>query len=169
MSIRSAITRVLFALSAGFLLLGTATETGAGKASASAGGGERTVLGKLDLRTPTGEQVSLVPLISRRAIVIVFWAAWCPICREEVPRLNKLNADPLIKVIAVNEGDSNKKIQSFITAYNVAYQVAVDPDGVVAKAFQVHGMPACVILGRSGLIVYRGSWLPEDIDYYLTQ
>ncbi len=169
MAIRSAITRVLFTLAVGFLILAADREVGAGRVSDSTQGGERKVLGDLDLRTPTGEQVSLIPLVSRKAIVIVFWAAGCPVCRKEVPRLNKLNADPLMKVIAVNEGDSVRKIQEFIATHKVGYQVVVDPDGAVAKAFQVPGMPSCVILSRSGLIVYRGIGLPEEIDYYVVQ
>ena len=49
---------------------------------------------------------------------------------------------------------------------DIDYQVVLDPDGSVAKAFQVPGVPACVILNKSGLIVYRGMGLPENIDSY---
>jgi thiol-disulfide isomerase/thioredoxin len=131
--------------------------------------GERKVLGDLDLRAPTGEHVSLIPLITRKALVIVFWAGWCPSCREEIPQLNKLDRNPLIKVIAVNEGDSVKKILAYMASHNVGYQVVVDPDASVAKAFQVPYMPFCVILSMSGLIVYRGSGLPDNMEYYVVQ
>jgi len=130
---------------------------------------ERRELGDLELRSPEGEEVSLIPFITRKALVIVFWTAWCPICRAEVSRLNRYNEDPRIKVIGVNEGDNVQKIRAFISANSVGYQVVIDPDGAVAAAFQVAGMPDCVIIGMSGRIVYRGNQLPEDVENYLEQ
>jgi thiol-disulfide isomerase/thioredoxin len=165
----AAITQLLLTLVVGVLILSFTGEGAAARANPQPQRGERKVLGDLELRSPTGEHVSLIPLITRKALVIVFWAAWCPICREEVPQLNKLDAVSLIKVVAVNEGDSVNKIQSFMATHSVGYQVVVDPDASVAKAFQVPSMPFCVILSMSGLIVYRGSGLPENIDYYVVQ
>jgi thiol-disulfide isomerase/thioredoxin len=169
MTKRSPITQLLFTLVISVLILSFAGEVAADRANSPPQRGERKVLGDLDLRSPTGEHVSLIPLITRKALVIVFWAAWCPISHEEVQQLSGLDRVPLIKVIAVNEGDSVNKIQAFMAAHNVGYQVVVDPDASVAKAFQVPSMPFCVILSISGLIVYRGSGLPENIDYYVVQ
>lgn len=127
------------------------------------------VPGKLDLRSLTGEQFSLIPFLGKKTVVLVFWATWCPICRTEVPRLNRLNSNPSVKVIAINGGESIKKIQAFIASYKVGYEVVHDPGGTAAKSFGVPGIPCSIIIGRSGLIVYRGSGLPEDADHFLTQ
>jgi peroxiredoxin len=124
-------------------------------------------LGDLELTSHNGGQISLIPYIGRKAAVVVFWMAWCPVCRSEVPRLNRLSVDQRIKLIGVNEGDSTKDIKSFVSVNRVNYEVVVDLDGTVAKAFHVPGMPDCVIIGRSGLIVYRGNRLPENIDDYV--
>lgn len=124
-------------------------------------------LGELDLRSQKGESVSLIPFITRKAIVMVFWAAWCPICQAEVPRINGLNANPNVKVLAANEGDSTERIETFIAANRVGYQVVVDPTAELAKAFGVPGMPYAVIINRSGVVAYRGYKLPEDMDYYI--
>lgn len=130
---------------------------------------ERPALGDLDLRTPTGEQVSLIPYIGRKVVVVAFWATWCPICRAETVHLNKLNSDPRVKVVAVNGGESIKQIQAFVTEYNVGYEVVTDPKAAVAKSFGVPGMPYCVIIGRSGVIAYRGVGLPENLETYLRE
>jgi peroxiredoxin len=169
MSISSYLFRSLPAIVIGALILCPAAKAGTElPSSPPVSAGERPIV-DLDLRSPAGDQVSLVPYIGRKPVVLVFWAAWCPICRNEAPRLNRLNGDPRIKVIAINEGDSIKKIQEFSSAYNVSYQLVTDPVSSLAKAFKVPGMPFCVIIGRSGLIVYRGSGLPDDLDYYLDQ
>lgn len=129
----------------------------------------KPVLGDLDLRTPTGEQVSLISYIGRKVVVVAFWATWCPICRAETVHLNKLNSDPRVKVVAVNGGETIKQIQAFVTGYNVGYEVVTDPKAEVAKSFGVPGMPFCVIIGRSGVIAYRGIGLPENLDTYLRE
>jgi peroxiredoxin len=86
-------------------------------------------------------------------------------CLDEIPTLNKLNAYRF-KVLAVNEGESAWKTKRFIALNNIDYQVVLDSDGSVAEAFQVPGVPACAILSKSGMIVYRGLGLPEHIDSY---
>jgi peroxiredoxin len=140
-------------------------ETEGGRAAADS----RPILGELDLRSPAGEQVSLIPFVGRKAVVVAFWAAWCPICRKEVPHLNMLNANPLVKVIGVNEGESLLDIQAFVADNKPGYEIVVDPHGAVAKSFGVPGMPYCVIIGRSGVIAYRGYGLPEELDSYFRQ
>jgi len=132
-------------------------------------GTEKPVLENLDLRAPNGEIISLIPYIGRKTVVVVFWATWCPICKDEVPQLKKLNSNQNLKVIAVNEGESIKKVNSFITENSIGYQVVMDPKASLAKSFGVPGMPYCVILDKSGVITYRNSGLPANLDTYLQQ
>ena len=117
------------------------------------------------LKSTTGEAAPLAAYIGKKPVLLVFWASWCTICRDEIPMLTKLNADHF-KVLAVNEGESAWKTKRYVATNNIGYQVALDPDGAVAKAFQVPGVPACVILNKSGLVVYRGMGLPENIESY---
>ena len=117
------------------------------------------------LKSPAGEIATLSAFIGKKPVLLVFWASWCTNCREEIPLLSKLNAGKF-KVIAVNEGESAWKTKRFVSQNKIDYQVALDIDGAVAKAFQVPGVPASVILGKSGQIVFRGMGLPENIDSY---
>lgn len=135
----------------------------------AATGTEKPMLSDLDLRTPSGELVSLIPYIGRKTVVVIFWATWCPICREEIPLLKRLNSNSDLKVIAVNEGESIRKVNDFITKNGIDYQVVMDPKAALAKAFGVPGMPYCVILDKSGVITYRNSGLPANLDTYLRQ
>lgn len=136
-------------------------------AAMAAASGEKPALADLDLRTPAGEAISLIPFIGRKTVVVVFWATWCPVCKEEVAQLKKLNSNPNLKVIAVNEGESIRKVNNFITDNNIGYQVVMDPKASLAKAFGVPGMPYCVILNKSGIITYRNSGLPTNLTTYL--
>jgi thiol-disulfide isomerase/thioredoxin len=117
------------------------------------------------LKSASGEAVPLAAYIGKKPVLLVFWASWCTNCRDEIPLLNKLNAG-VFKVIAVNEGESAWKTKRFIAMNKIDYQVVLDVDGSVAKAFQVPGVPACAILNKSGNIVYRGIGLPENVESY---
>jgi peroxiredoxin len=128
--------------------------------------GEMIKAPDLNLKTPAGESVSLSTYIGKKPVLLVFWASWCTDCQAEIPLLKKLNADGF-KVIAINEGESAWKTKRFIAMNNIGYQVVLDSDGSAAKSFQVPGVPACVIINKTGLIAYRGSGLPEHIDSYL--
>jgi peroxiredoxin len=119
----------------------------------------------LILKSATGETVPLAAYIGEKPVLLVFWASWCSNCHDEISRLSKINADRF-KVIAINESESVWKIKRFASMNNINYQIVLDSDGAVAKAFQVSGVPACVILSKSGLIVYRGIGLPENIESY---
>ena len=135
-------------------------------ASAGAAGlsGEKIKAPDLILQNPAGEKTHLSAYLGKKPVLLVFWASWCTICRDEIAELKKLNSR--LTVIAVNEGESAWKTKRFISMNGIDYQVALDPDGALAKAMQVPGVPACAVLDKSGLIVYRGLGLPENIESY---
>ncbi len=126
--------------------------------------GSRVDIEVLDM---TGTKVSFRSFIGHKPLVVVFWATWCPLCRDEVPTLNRLVADPAIKVLAVNVGDNEQKVKSFITTNHVGYQVVRDPAWQTTAAYKVVGLPACLILDEGGQVLYRGSIVPKNIEAYL--
>jgi peroxiredoxin len=127
--------------------------------------GEKIKAPDINLKSPAGETVPLAAHIGKKPVLLVFWASWCTDCQDKIPLLKKLNANGF-KVIAVNEGESAWKTKRFIAMNNIDYQVVLDSDGAVAKAFQVPGVPACAIISKSGFIAYRGLGLPEQINSY---
>lgn len=120
---------------------------------------------EITLKSPAGDAFPLAAFIGKKPVLLVFWASWCTLCTDEIPRLGKLNGGRFT-VVAVNEGESAWKTKRFIAMNAIDYQVALDADGAVAKAFQVPGVPACVILDKAGRIVFRGMGLPENVDAY---
>lgn len=114
-----------------------------------------------------GTKVSFRSFLGRKPLMVVFWATWCPLCRSEVPTLNRLAADRTIQVLAVNVGENEQKVLSFISSFHVGYPVVRDPGWQTTAAYKVAGIPACIILDKGGEILYRGSSLPENIEVYL--
>lgn len=114
-----------------------------------------------------GTRIVFSSFLGSKPLVVVFWASWCSECQTEVPALNRLAADPSIRLLAVNVGESEKKVRSFISSYHVAYQVVRDPGWQTTTAFKIVGIPACILLDKGGEIRYRGSRVPENIEAYL--
>ena len=73
-------------------------------------------LEKINFKNIDNETINLNKF-ENSLIVINFWATWCAPCIEEMPSLNRLQANPLfnnLKIIPINVGKDNiKKSQNF--------------------------------------------------------
>lgn len=95
-----------------------------------------------------------------KAVVISFWATWCPYCLKELPVLSAIQkaAKGNIQVIAINTEDRDVFRRSSRVLRDLGIELAYDPDQTAQKAYGVSGIPHMVIIGRDGKIVnvFRG-------------
>ncbi|MGI8733724.1 MAG: TlpA family protein disulfide reductase [Pyrinomonadaceae bacterium] len=111
-----------------------------------------------------GAPISLADLHGQPA-VLVFWTAWCPVCREEAPHFNDLAAqyESLgVRVLGINIQDSLARTESGIKDFGIRYAVVRDADAGVARLYKVTGTPTIVFLDRQGTVRYFGNELPSD-------
>ncbi len=111
-----------------------------------------------------GASISLADLRGQPA-VLVFWTAWCPVCKEEAPQFNQLAAqyEPRgVRVLGINIQDSLARTESGIKDFGIRYAVVRDADAGVARLYKVTGTPTIVFLDRQGSVRYFGNELPSD-------
>lgn len=111
-----------------------------------------------------GTKVSFKDLEGNPA-VLVFWTAWCPVCKEEAPKVNKLAAEfeaKGVKVVGINIGESDARISEGIKDFGIKYGVAKDKDTKVSKSYKVIGTPTVVFLDKKGTVQYFGNEVPKD-------
>lgn len=111
-----------------------------------------------------GEKIAFKDLEGNPA-VMVFWTAWCPVCKEEAPKINKLAAEfeaKGVKVVGVNIGESDARISEGIKDFGIKYTVAKDSDTSVSRKYKVIGTPTIVFLDKKGVVQYFGNELPSD-------
>lgn len=117
-----------------------------------------------DLEKTGGGRISFKDLDGTPA-VLVFWTAWCPVCREEVPKINRL-ADEFeskgVKVVAINIGESEARVAEGIKDFGIKYAVARDTDTAVSRSYKVIGTPTIVFLNKNGEVQFFGNELPKD-------
>lgn len=92
-----------------------------------------------------------------KVVYLDFWASWCAPCRQSFPWMNELQkryADRGLTVIAVNVDHERADAEKFLRKLPPAFQIRFDPDGDLARRFDVHGMPTSVVLDRSGKARY---------------
>jgi len=94
-----------------------------------------------------------------RIRLVNFWATWCVPCRQEMPELEALARDRPgdVEVITIATGrNSPDGIARFREEVGItALPNALDPKGALARAMDVPGLPATVILDRDGREVGR--------------
>ena len=88
-------------------------------------------------------------------IILNFWATWCEPCREEMPSLDRLQADPKLinlKVFAINVGKENKdKIDKFFNDLNIKnFEPYFDSPITLAKKFSLRGVPTSILIDKNG-------------------
>ncbi len=123
-----------------------------------------------ELEKTDGTKISFKDLEGQPA-VLVFWTAWCPICKEEAPHINKLAAEfesKGVKVVGINIGESDARIAEGIKDFGIKYAVAKDKDTTVSKSYKVIGTPTVVFLDKDGNVRYFGNELPKDYAEKLT-
>ena len=114
------------------------------------------------LKNLNGEEVSLDGLLkSNKAVLLNFWATWCPPCREEIPDLIKLQETyqgRSFTVLGVDVGESAAKVSSFADKIGINYPVVLDGNNRVAETYGIVGIPTSMLIGSDGKIlgVYYG-------------
>nr|CRH07989.1 Putative thiol-disulfide isomerase and thioredoxins. putative cytochrome C biogenesis protein [Candidatus Magnetococcus massalia] len=102
-----------------------------------------------------GKQLSYPADFKGQAVVVRFWADWCPHCREEMQQLDGIYNDLQAKgltMLALNVSQDREVAAAFIQDIGVSYGSLLDRDGSVAERYRVLGLPTTYFMGRDGRI-----------------
>lgn len=116
-----------------------------------------------------GEQYDLQQSIGTKPIMLIFWASWCPTCKSEVPKINKLvekYQQRGMEFVAVNVGfnDTVERAQAFTQQTGMTYRAYFDGSGTIAGKYRLQGVPTVIIADRQGIIRFRNFTTPDIPD-----
>jgi cytochrome c biogenesis protein CcmG/thiol:disulfide interchange protein DsbE len=115
-----------------------------------------------------GGQVTLAGFRGR-AVALNFWATWCQPCKEELPALAEAwreSRGTCVEYVGVTEESSRDDAAAEISRHGVAYPVALDGDGAVARAYGVTGLPRTYLIDADGKVrkVFSGRVSRSQIE-----
>ena len=90
-----------------------------------------------------------------KVVYLDFWASWCIPCREAFPWMNDLNEqydDDELVIIAVNLDTERADAETFLEQVPANFEIAYDPDGKTARAYELKGMPTSLLIDQRGKI-----------------
>ena len=121
------------------------------------------------LKTPQGQKVSLAGYRGK-AVLLEFFATWCPHCNAEAPHLRKLAASlgkNKVAFISVNaDGETAPSVYAFHRYYGLPYPALLDPSsqpgsfkgegapGHVSTAYRVQSFPTFYVINPRGRIAF---------------
>jgi thiol-disulfide isomerase/thioredoxin len=155
--------RRVYALAAALALLATLCWSGAQAAIGDAA--------TLDGPLMDGKKFSLEQE-KGKVVLVVLWATWCPICRRELPKLEKFyheHAAQGFDVVAVSIDDTPKEVTEYLAKNH--YSFAIGWRGRFKDNLgPVRATPTMVLLDRQGRVRLRtegalddgGWWAIED-------
>jgi cytochrome c biogenesis protein CcmG/thiol:disulfide interchange protein DsbE len=118
-----------------------------------------------------GEDLSFSDVLGRgEPVVLNFWAALCPPCRQEMPGFQRVYDDlgEQFILVGVDIGPfiglgSHDQAEAFLRDYGITYPTAFALDSAPVRDYQVRGMPTTLFIAGNGRIVDKHTgYLPEE-------
>jgi len=109
-----------------------------------------TQLPQLELTLLDGS--SYIPK-KNKALILHFWAIWCPTCKLEAANIETISKTYEVLTISVNSGEG-EKIQNYLNKRGLTFKVVNDKEGVLAKQFHVEAYPSTFIYDANGTLKF---------------
>ena len=91
-----------------------------------------------------------------KVVYVDFWASWCVPCRKSFPWMNsmqeKYQTQGLV-VLSINVDAQVALAEEFLQQTPANFDVIYDTNGILAKKFQLKGMPSSYLFDRQGKLI----------------
>ena len=108
-----------------------------------------------------GKPVDLGQFIGKRALFLEFWATWCELCEELLPRVRAAQAayGSQVEFIGVNVtvNQSPERVRKYLQKHKPGFHTLYDDQGTSIRAYQVPATSYVVIVDRAGKVAYTGT------------
>lgn len=118
--------------------------------------------------TLDGKEADLAQYIGKTAVVMEFWATWCPNCKELEPTLvaalKKYGDQVKFVGIAVSVNETPARVKAFVEKHSLPGDHYFDTKGNASGAYDAPATSYVVVINKAGKVVYTGLGGKQDID-----
>jgi len=120
------------------------------------------------LESLNGDSVPLSRWVGKKPVIVEFWATWCPICAELLPRMEAAQrkfgdrVEFLIVAVAVNQ--SKNTVRRHLERHPMPFTFLWDGNGAAVRAFQAPSTSYVAVLDAKGRVVYTGVGADQDVE-----
>jgi thiol-disulfide isomerase/thioredoxin len=118
-----------------------------------------------------GKPVSLSRYIGKKPVFLEFWATWCELCEQLLPRVRAAQAAYGDKVeflgVNVTVNQTPERVRKYLDQHKPGFQPLYDDQGTSIRAYQVPATSYVVIVDRTGKVAYTGLGGTQDFDAVL--
>jgi thiol-disulfide isomerase/thioredoxin len=115
-----------------------------------------------------GKPLDLGQYIGKRPVFLEFWATWCELCEELLPRVRDAKAayGSEVEFIGVNVAvnQTRERVQRYVDTHKPPFRTLYDDEGTSTRAYQVPATSYVVIVDRSGKVAYTGTGGSQELD-----
>lgn len=147
------------------LLAAAPTAPLSGQESGISVGSKAPVVAVKDL---DGKSVNLGQYIGKKPVFLEFWATWCELCEELLPRVQAAQAaygaDVEFFGINVTVNQTRDRVRRYLEQHQPPFRTLYDDEGVSTRAYQAPATSYVVIIDRAGKVAYTGSGGSQEFD-----
>ncbi len=121
--------------------------------------------------TLSGERLTKQELKGKPTL-LMFWATWCGICRDELPRIHELDTRAKsmgLQIVAVAFSDDKNAVMKYVEEHRstFSFPTAFDTDNEVSSKFRVRATPTFFLLDGNGdiLLMHIGGGILGDTTF----
>ena len=104
-----------------------------------------------------GSTFRLADYRGKKAVLIDFWATWCPPCIEEIPTIKRIAdtyRDQGLEVVGVSLDRDEKALRDFVKREKLNYVQVFEKEKAraITKSYGVWGIPSVFLIDKNGVI-----------------
>lgn len=115
-----------------------------------------------------GKPVDLAQYIGRKPYMLEFWATWCSVCEELLPKVKAAHAAYGGKVeflgVNVTVNQTKERVRRYLERHAPPFRTLYDEQGAAARAYDAPITSYIVIVDAQGKVAYTGTGADQDID-----
>jgi thiol-disulfide isomerase/thioredoxin len=114
-----------------------------------------------------GKPVDLGTYLGKQPVLLEFWATWCNVCEELLPRVRAAHQSYGKQVaffgVNVTVNQTPERVRRWIASHDPPYRTLYDDRGVSTRAYEAPVTSYIVIIDATGKVAYTGTGAEQDI------